>query len=962
MSTWHRHYKLTGARDHGTGRTPAAHQKEALDKLQTWYRAKPQQAGGILVLPTGAGKTFTAVRFLCTGPLSDGYKVLWLAHTHHLLEQAFSDFGPKDTAPGAGEVANIRGSRETLDVRVVSATVGHYQIKEIERTDDVIITTLQTAANAHAKGHQKWKAFLDSAEGGKLFVVFDEAHHAPAPTYRELIQSLRKQHPRMILLGLTATPTHTDERKQGWLPRLFPQKILYEARVPRLMADGILARPLIEEPQTHVVPEFDDDAYRKWSGTYRDLPENIITQLANNRERNAFIADCYVRNRKRYGKTIIFADRWFQCDALRQALRKRNVRADVVYSHTESDPGSAEARNRRDKTENARVLAAFQRNELEVLINVRMLTEGTDVPDVKTVFLTRQTTSRILLTQMIGRALRGPKFKGTKDAHIVSFIDDWKHAINWAGYGELAGEISDSPSKPRADRAPLQLISVELVRRLARQLDSGQNTAPGPFLTLLPVGWYRVKFADSVAASDSVENVQRLVMVFGDEQQGYERLYEELGPRDLAGFAAEDARIESCRAQLDRWKRRFFPGAEDQHPGDLADDLFDVVRHIAQNDALPDFFPFEERDSHDLDALADTFINERLDRLAEHRALAEEFARQDRLWEVLYRSYEQFKSQYDACVNRILNVGQPVVSADDVYRTGRPPRAREASDDVKQEVLTRDGYRCLCCGEDKRRLLQVAHIKANYHGGEHSPENLQSLCGTCNRQQGLEELSFRRDRTPLTAPGPSHPVQPPGLRDASNLDAWERFLRRKINFFYQCAAVTEVQVTQRGSPSERWQIWLATGNDARWLKPYLKSLLREIHDSLREAGCNFPTTISVDTARAPSVAPQGRAARGRTAGDVGPSRRSPASGALPVPLKNIKVDSIVCVYVPDDRLFGNKLWKGHVRWIDRDARRVGIFTPADNSEAEVSAESIYPASLLGGDTVRDLEASSRGAG
>ena len=41
-----------------------------------------------------------------------------------------------------------------------------------------------------------------------------------------------------------------------------------------------------------------------------------------------------------------------------------------------------------------------------------MLTEGTDVPDVDTVFLTRQTTSKILLTQMIGRALRGPKFGG----------------------------------------------------------------------------------------------------------------------------------------------------------------------------------------------------------------------------------------------------------------------------------------------------------------------------------------------------------------------------------------------------------------------------------------------------------------------------------------------------------------------------------------------------------------------
>jgi superfamily II DNA or RNA helicase len=53
-----------------------------------------------------------------------------------------------------------------------------------------------------------------------------------------------------------------------------------------------------------------------------------------------------------------------------------------------------------------------------------MLTEGVDIPDVKTVFLTRQTTSSILLTQMIGRALRGEKAGGiNKDvANIVMFI------------------------------------------------------------------------------------------------------------------------------------------------------------------------------------------------------------------------------------------------------------------------------------------------------------------------------------------------------------------------------------------------------------------------------------------------------------------------------------------------------------------------------------------------------------
>jgi len=64
-----------------------------------------------------------------------------------------------------------------------------------------------------------------------------------------------------------------------------------------------------------------------------------------------------------------------------------------------------------------------------VLVNVNILTEGTDLPSVQTVFLARPTTSTILMTQMIGRALRGEKAGGTATAYIVSFVDHWRDKI-----------------------------------------------------------------------------------------------------------------------------------------------------------------------------------------------------------------------------------------------------------------------------------------------------------------------------------------------------------------------------------------------------------------------------------------------------------------------------------------------------------------------------------------------------
>jgi len=47
-----------------------------------------------------------------------------------------------------------------------------------------------------------------------------------------------------------------------------------------------------------------------------------------------------------------------------------------------------------------------------------MLPEATDIPDVQTVLITTETKSDILLTQMIGRALRGPRMGWTEKAYI----------------------------------------------------------------------------------------------------------------------------------------------------------------------------------------------------------------------------------------------------------------------------------------------------------------------------------------------------------------------------------------------------------------------------------------------------------------------------------------------------------------------------------------------------------------
>ena len=847
---------LVKTRKTGTKHDPAPHQRQALDRLEKWYRRPEQERGGILVLPTGGGKTFVATHFLCRHPLSDGYRILWLAHTHHLLEQAFGAF--------EHAMPLVREPVETVKVRVVSGALGHFRPAHIKADDDVLLCSLQTATRAIEKAHPRFMEFLDAAGGG-LFVVFDEAHHAPAPSYRRLLLGIRDRCTQSGVLGLTATPTYSDERKQGWLKQLFPQGIVAQQEAQTLIASGVLARPILEDVNTSVEPEFDEREYRQWVSTHRDLPASIITSLAKNQSRNDRIVAQYVNSRAKYGKTIMFADRWFQCDYLREALRKRSVQADAVYSHVVSVTGGAETRNRRRLEDNAEVLKRFKGGELDVLINVQMLTEGTDVPDAQTVFLTRQTTSKILLKQMVGRALRGPKFGGTEDAYIVSFIDNWRQHINWAAYDQIENGPADDERPAYGSSPPLRLISIELVRRLARQMDRGININSCPYTALLPVGWYRVEYEAAVGddnadgsdgSPDSVELVRRLIMVFEGERARFEQFLDQLQKEDLR--ALEDTGLDRSDAidnRLIAWRDALFgSGSDDDRPGgDLTEHLLDLSRHMAQQDMeRPEFFPFDGlRKDHDLDAVAHRFIERDLGPRAVDQALDSEYKERDRLWRVFYHNYDQFKSAYDACVNRIMHAERHGADPGDHQPNVTTPLdypQLEPSDETKREVLERDHHSCVCCGNGNRRLLEIDHVRPKYLHMDHRRENLQTLCRHCHQQKGGDEIiDFRNHGTTLTAPPDGFPDGPlPSGRHAKDPEQWEMHIRRSVNFHYRCAAVERVDIAARGKRFRTWRIWLFQGNDPAWLQPHLQALAARIRQTRANAGFEpAPETIEI---------------------------------------------------------------------------------------------------------------------
>ncbi len=54
------------------------------------------------------------------------------------------------------------------------------------------------------------------------------------------------------------------------------------------------------------------------------------------------------------------------------------------------------------------------------------------------------------------------------------------------------------------------------------------------------------------------------------------------------------------------------------------------------------------------------------------------------------------------------------------------------------------GNVCLCCGEQKP--LTVDHVVPISLGGANSIDNIQPLCGTCNRAKGVKVIDYRTNR------------------------------------------------------------------------------------------------------------------------------------------------------------------------------------------------------------------------
>ena len=356
------------------------YQKEA---LKAWMDAGRR---GVIELPTGAGKTYIALKAMeCIGA-----PTLVVVPTLDLMDQ-------------------WRNQLEQLFKMEVGVMGGGEAVLRP--------LTVSTYNSAYIRAEQLGNRFL--------FIVFDEVHHLPAPSYMQIAE----MYIAPWRLGLTAT-YERDDGAHDELPRLIG------GRVYQLGVDALTGRHLSpytnEKVLVDLAPEERkryDDEYAVFTGyldrrgikmrSQRDFQRFIIRTGGDPEARRALLS----RNRA----VDVALNSESKIEALADLLRVYGDEKTLIFTRHNSLVYRISRRflipaitHQTPKDERRATLEEFRKSGYRVIVTGQVLDEGIDVPDASVAFIISGTGSSREYIQRLGRILRKKKGKEAKLIELVA--------------------------------------------------------------------------------------------------------------------------------------------------------------------------------------------------------------------------------------------------------------------------------------------------------------------------------------------------------------------------------------------------------------------------------------------------------------------------------------------------------------------------------------------------------------
>ena len=364
-------------------------------------------------LPTGAGKTRIATHAACrllNQEDNPDSLVIWLASTEELCEQAADQLARGWTRLGLRDACIHRhwGSL-SLDLRRLKSgflVTGLAKLRSAASHDNTLLAHLANRTSA---------------------VIFDEAHQAVAQTYSFVTEQLCSGRPP--LLGLTATPGRTANPTDAdyRLAEMFNHtKVSIDPRGHNSPVTYLIQNRYLADPQ-FVPIDFESNIPVADPPPGADYSTRDLDRLGLDDERTRKIVQLAERAVARHPRTIVFCpsvESALECDGHLQA---KGVATSVVTADT---PNEA----RHD------IIGNFKSDDREhmVMFNYGVLTAGFDAPRTRCVIIARPTTSLVLYSQMVGRALRGPRAGGNATAEILTVAD-----ANLPGFGSVTDAFAN---------------------------------------------------------------------------------------------------------------------------------------------------------------------------------------------------------------------------------------------------------------------------------------------------------------------------------------------------------------------------------------------------------------------------------------------------------------------------------------------------------------------------------------
>ena len=357
-------------------------QPQAVKAIVKDFTAKPN-GRFLLVIPTGGGKTFTAMRAIgalfSSGLLVRGTnQTVWVAHREELLDQARS----------ALKRYNDRFPQSSLEAGA-----------------DIVFSMMAKAKENIQNPKTK-------------FIVFDEAHHGAAPTYYDAV--FEQQYAG--ILGLTATPSRHDGKPLDF------ERESFSIGFPDLTKLNVLINPTI----TRVAGIKIESVTNQWSD--EDL------ELLNNAERDARLIQALLNDHQKYQKALVYVGTKKHA----RALYERMVQTKLPELYTSISWVFGGAKENSRGLDREVFFRQEKQRKRSILINVDLLIEGYDDPAVNTVVMAAPCKSKLYCFQLVGRAVRRDPENPEKRAFVLEVVDDLPNIRYQMDNRWLFSDVSDA--------------------------------------------------------------------------------------------------------------------------------------------------------------------------------------------------------------------------------------------------------------------------------------------------------------------------------------------------------------------------------------------------------------------------------------------------------------------------------------------------------------------------------------